>query len=132
MRVDLYNRYRRQVLGRHPELMRWTPSKPLPWKYGFWNEGHRFTQQQEAGLIKRGRDPVTAEAMTVRREADPYEEIHAQENRWLPVYEFLCPIIGKGKAGTIRVLAPNGSACDVHPNGWRTQPKARPYKFSWI
>lgn len=130
MPVDLYTRERRRVLGRHPEFMRWTPSKSLPWKYGFWNPGHRFTQQQEAGLIKLARDPVTAQAMTVRREACPYDEIFAQVGQWLPVYEFLCPIIGKGKAGTIRVLAPNGKPRDVQPDGWGHTPKPKPHNFA--
>lgn len=111
----------RRILGKRPVQIRWTPSKPLPWWFGYWGEGHRFTAQQEEALIALGRDPVTAEALDVRREInvhDPGESGMPVFGELLPIYQFACPVIGKGKGDLVRVIGPNGKPHDVHPDGW--------------
>lgn len=124
----------RVFLGRRPATIRWTPSKPIPWWAAVWQEGRRFTAEQEQALIALGRDPVTAEALEVVREIDLYADeaggvLRIGELR--PVYAFDCPVIGKGAAGKVRVIGPNGKPRDVQPDGWANKPHPKPYRGAW-
>ena len=109
-----------EVLGRQPALVKWTPSNPFAW-YGSIIEGQRFTRQQHEALISRGMDPVTAPAMTVKRQAQRTEHWFPS-NVLAPLFEMECPLIGKVKDGRIRVIAPNGAPKLVHPDGWGHRP----------
>lgn len=115
----------RQVLGRRPAVVRCAPSKPMPWWIGAWAEDRRFTQQQEAELIRLGRDPVTQEAMTVRREA-PDAEVWTPLHQWRPIYEFDAPLLGHRADGKATIIAPDGSRRHIRADGWAQKPSSRP------
>jgi hypothetical protein len=119
-----------EVIGRQPSCIRVTPSKaPSPWygaivggeKTGFNGHsiagGQRFTEQQVAQLIERGRDVLTVETMTVRRNSTD-AEIWSGINQPRPVYEFECPVIHRRADGRVRVIAPSGAEKLVEADGW--------------
>ncbi len=118
----------RRVLGRRPETVKWVPSKPLPWWISTWSEDARFTAEQELALMSLGRDPVTADAITVRRDACPYTEISAPLGQWLPIYEFEAPVIGTRADGKVTIIAPDGSRRHIRADGWAHKPSTRPYQ----
>lgn len=117
----------RQVLGHRPDVVKWTPSKGLPWWIGTWREDHRFTVEQERVLIELARDPVTASAITVSREACPRAEVGGMLRQWLPVYQFDCPVLAHRADGKITIIAPDGSRRNIRGDGWATKPSSWPY-----
>ncbi len=110
----------RNCVGRQPEVMYVTPSKPNIW-YGMVVADQRFTTQQSAKLIELGRDPVTAEAIAVKRNATDRE--FYWNNRQLPPYfEMMCPVLARRADGKIKVIAPSGGFTFVRPDGWAGAP----------
>ncbi|WP_419808359.1 hypothetical protein [Sphingomonas sp.] len=118
------------MLGRRPAMVKWTPSKPLPWWLGGWREGHDFTIEQEERLIQLGRDPVTAERMTVRREQDLYTEGAPNLNTWIPIYEFACPVLARRADDKVTIIAPDGTTKHIRADGWAAKPSSYPYRGS--
>ena len=115
------------VLGRQPEVRHIAPSKTYPW-YGFWEEGHRFSVEQERALIRSGADPVTAPSLIVKRQAR-HEEYSWPFNELPPRFEFECPVIGR-RGEKVKVIAPNGDTKLVFENGWSHRPYRQP-RDSW-
>lgn len=118
----------RQVLGRRPDLQKWTPSKGLPWWFGTWRDDRRFTAEQERELIALARDPVTAEAMTVTREACWRYEISVPLGTWIPVYQFECPVLAHRADDKVTIIAPDGSRRHIRSDGWATKPSSWPHQ----
>ena len=114
----------RPVLGRQPDVRKLTPSKPFAW-YGTWEEGHRFSRFQEAALMKRGADPLTAPAMLVKRQAKREEHVWPF-TELPPLFAMECPVIGKAADGRVRVIAPDGSLKLVFASGWSHRPFRQP------
>lgn len=121
----------RKVIGRRPEVVKWTPSKGLPWWIGTWRDDHRFTVEQERTLLELGRDPVTHEAVTVTREACIYNEVAPMLREWIPVFQFECPLIGRRSDGKLSIIAPDGSRRHIRGDAWATKPSSRPYMGAW-
>ena len=118
-----------EILGWQPARILVTPSKtPSAWygairgavKTGFGDHsitgGARFTEQQNEALISRGMDILTAEAMTVQRNAGDHEICNGTG---LPgVYQFECPVLSRRADGRVRVIAPSGAEKLVEADGW--------------
>ena len=75
-------------IGRQPSVRQVAPSIRTPWYGnivgyqdcdGIQVGGERWTTQQAAAILQRGLDPLTCEAMEVRRQA-----VNAEI--WIPVY----------------------------------------------
>ncbi len=110
----------RNCVGRQPAVMYITPSKPNIW-YGRIIDDRRFTEQQSAKLIELGRDPVTAEAIEVKRNATDRE--YYWNTRDLPPYfQMMCPVVARRADGKIKVIAPSGAATFVRSDGWAGAP----------
>lgn len=108
-----------KVVGRQPKVIYIAPSKePSPW-CGVIVAGERFTAQQIAALRARGLDPVTARAITVRRNV-PMADMWWPTFDLTPVYEFECPIVGTRADGRFNVIAPIGKTKIVEADGWIT------------
>lgn len=125
-------------IGRQPSIRRVAPSVRTPWYgdiigyrdvAGAQVGGERWTRQQVTALMQRGLDPLTCQSMKVRRQSVG-EEVCTPLNELPAVYEFECPVIGKGQRGAaaskIRVIAPDGQPSLVHPDGWAHHPRRRP------
>lgn len=111
-----------QVLGRQPRIVLVTPSKAgSPW-LGYILDGQRFTEQQQAALISRGMDVLTAKAMTVRRKVRIEDEVWPTFDPW-PIYEFECPVLNTLANGYINVISPSGKVKAVQGDGWIAKPK---------
>lgn len=92
--------------------------------------GERFTREQQAALIKLGRDIPTAPAMTVKRQAT-YQEIWRGPYDLPEVFAFECPLLGETRIdGKVRVITPNGSKAWVFPDGWSHRPYRLPAVYS--
>lgn len=109
-------------IGRQPSIRRSAPSVRTPWYgdiigyrdvAGAQVGGERWTRQQVAALIQRGLDPLTCQSMKVRRQSVG-EEVCTPLNELPAVYEFECPVIGKGQPSL------------VHADGWAHHPRRRP------
>ncbi len=125
-----------EILGRQPARILVTPSKtPSAWygairgavKTGFGDHsitgGARFTEQQNEALISRGMDILTAEAMTVQRNAGDHEICNGTG---LPgVYQFECPVLSRRVDGRVRVIAPSGAEKLVEGDGWTSPRRSR-------
>lgn len=121
----------RVVLGKRPDFVRITPSKPNPWWQGNWEGEHRFTAEQWNAVLAAGGDPKTVEAIAVRREPgvhDPEFGGVVRVHQWKPVYEFECPIVGRLEDGSLRVLGPNGKPRTVRADGWAHNPSRNVYR----
>ncbi|GAA3266050.1 hypothetical protein GCM10020258_46260 [Sphingomonas yabuuchiae] len=87
--------------------------------------GERWTTQQAAAILHRGLDPLTCEAMEVRRQA-----VNAEI--WIPVdtlpavFAFDCPIIKRMAGDKVKVIAPDGQPKIVFADGWGHRPFRRP------
>jgi hypothetical protein len=113
-----------QVLGRQPAFIRITPSgTPSPWN-GAIVDGQRFTEQQQAELIRRGMDVPTAKAMTVRRKVGIEDAVWPTFDPW-PIYEFECPVLNELVGGFVNVISPSGKVKVVQADGWIAKPKKR-------
>jgi hypothetical protein len=108
------------VLGRQPEVLHVTPSKPNAW-YGTIVEGQRFTRQQLAVLERRSIDPAAVEAISVTRNATS-REMYWPSGTVPPVFQFDCPVVHRRADGRVRVIAPNGEEKLVYADGWTTPP----------
>lgn len=121
-------------VGRQPSVRQVSPSVRTPWYgnvVGYRNVdgiqvgGERWTTQQAAAILQRGLDPLTCEAMEVRRQA-----VNAEI--WIPVgdlpavFAFDCPIIQRMASGKVKVIAPDGQPKIVFANGWGHHPIRRP------
>lgn len=106
-------------IGRQPEVRRIVPSKPNPW-YGSFQDGRRFSAEQERELLKRGRDVLTAPALLVKRQAT-HDEHYWPVGTLPPVFAFEAPIIGK-RGDKVKVIAPSGDAKLVAADGWSHRP----------
>jgi hypothetical protein len=93
------------ILGRQPETLWITPSRPNPW-YGSIVEGQRFTMQQVQALRSLGTDPETAEAVTVTRNATT-REMYWPKSSEPPCYQFECPVLAR-RRGRISIISPSG------------------------
>ena len=112
------------VCGRQPSFIKITPSKtPSPW-LGAIVDGQRFTEQQQAALISRGMDVLTAKAMTVRRRVGIEDEWWPSFDPW-PIYEFECPVLNGLANGQVNVITPSGKVKAVQADGWIAKPKRR-------
>lgn len=113
----------RTCIGRQPAVMLITPSAPYSW-YGTIRDNRRFTEQQNAKLITAGKDPLTCEAITVRRNATDRE--HYWPLGSLPPYfAFDCPVVAHMADGRVKVIAPSGENKIVLKDGWVTRPGRR-------
>ncbi|WP_454280547.1 hypothetical protein [Sphingomonas sp. Marseille-Q8236] len=125
-------------IGRQPMVRRKAPSVRTPWYGdiagyqivdGAQVGGERWTTEQQAALIERGMDLLTCPAMFVRRQSVG-EEVCPTLGDLPAVYEFECPVIGKGQRGKakskIKVIAPDGQPSLVHADGWAHFPRRRP------
>ena len=105
-----------QPVGRQPSVRQVSPSVRTPWYgnvVGYRNVdgiqvgGERWTTQQAAAILQRGLDPLTCDAMQVRRQAVPAEI-------WIPVdtlpavFAFDCPIVKRMAGDKVKVIAPDG------------------------
>ena len=121
-------------VGRQPARVQIAPSKSYPW-YGSIRGGvadaigikggDRFTVQQEAELIRQGRDVPTAEALLVKRQASA-RELYWPLGQLPPVFAFQCPVIGHRADGKVKVISPSGDVKHVLPDGWSHRPFRRP------
>ena len=120
-------------VARQPPVAYWIPSKPKdPWfgtirgatknEFG-WEGGARFTEEQEAAMIRLNIDIPTAKSMTVKRQANQ-SEIWTGCGTLPAVFAFECPLVPvKPKAnGRIRVITPAGLLAWVLPDGWAHRP----------
>ncbi len=98
------------LLGRQPNLVRITPSKPYPVWCGTIVEGDNLTAQQRLAIGTRGLNPDKLEIVTVHRQADCYNEVVCPLNTPRPEYAFDCPVLSRGADGRVKVLAPRGEA----------------------
>lgn len=104
------------ILGRQPEVLYFTPSRPNPW-YGTIVEGERFTVEQSRELTKRGLDARTVETMTVKRNCTS-REMYFPLGVPVPEYHFECPVLGRRADGWVSVITPMGATKYVAPNGY--------------
>lgn len=110
----------RICIGRQPAVMMVTPSAPYAW-YGTIRDERRFTEQQIGKLITAGKDPLTCEAIEVRRNATDRE--HYWPIGSLPPYfAFECPVVTRLADGRIKIIAPSGENKIVLRDGWVTRP----------
>jgi hypothetical protein len=107
------------ILGRQPETLWITPSKPNPW-YGSITEGDALTVQQRDYLAKRQLDraPLT---ITVKRNAT-HREAWWPRGSVPPQYHFECPVLGRNGDGSVTIVAPAGFAQTVRADGWVGEP----------
>ncbi len=121
-------------VGRQPSVRQVSPSVRTPWYgnvVGYRNVdgiqvgGERWTTQQAAAILQRGLDPLTCEAMEVRRQAVAAEI-------WIPVdtlpavFAFDCPIIKRMAGDKVKVIAAGGQPKIVFADGWGHRPFRRP------
>jgi hypothetical protein len=123
-----------KVLGRQPTIMKWTPSKGLPWYYGdirgFTEEdgaqvgGERFTVEQQLSMAVHGIAPDTRETMTIYRQA-------TDEERWWPPgtlparFAFECPIVALRRDMRLTIIAPDGRTMPAFQDGWAKRPNCK-------
>ena len=121
-------------IGRQPMVRQAAPSVRTPWygnieRYrevdGIQVGGDRWTTQQAAAILSRGLDPLTCEAMTVRRQAVG-EEVWTPVGQMPAVFAFDCPIIRCMAEGEVKVIAPDGQPKIVRGDGWGHPPRRRP------
>ena len=121
-------------IGRQPSVRQVAPSIRTPWYgnvtgyrevHGIQVDGDRWTTQQAAAILSRGLDPLTCEAMTVRRQAVG-EEVWTPVGQLPAVFAFDCPIIQQMADGQIKVIAPDGEPKIVRADGWGHPPRRRP------
>ncbi|MCC2978823.1 hypothetical protein [Sphingomonas sp. IC4-52] len=113
-----------QVVGRQPETLFITPSKPNPW-YGSIVEGDSLTAQQRTVLSTREIDQSAVEIVTVYRQATT-RELWWPSTQLPPLYAFECPVISRQSDGFVKVVAPFGDVKRVIPyldRLWATLPR---------
>lgn len=110
----------RKCLGRQPDIMKITPSSPNIW-WGTIVEDRRFTVQQEAKLITLGKNPVTCEAIEVKRNATD-REMFWGDTDLPPFYAMMCPVVSRRADGKIKVITPSGDNKLVNADGWSGRP----------
>ncbi len=115
-----------EVLGRQPETLYITPSKPNPW-YGGYHEGDKLTAQQRCTLSTREIDQSKVEIVTVYRQATDREMWWPKGYGLLPpLFAFDCPVLARMADGFVRVVTPNGEVKRVIPlygRLWATAPR---------
>lgn len=112
-----------KLMGRQPERLYFAPSKSHPW-YGTINGEDRFTVEQVRELMSLGRDPLTAEAIKVHRQATS-REMWWPTDYAPPVFEFECPVITRRKDSKVKVITPSGETAWVRADGWAGFPDKR-------
>ncbi|QBE91463.1 hypothetical protein DRN02_005075 [Sphingomonas paucimobilis] len=121
-------------IGRQPDKRAVQISGRYPWygdirgysvEGGAQVGGERWTREQVMAIMRLGLDPLTCEAMTVRRQSTP-GEWWVGLNALPVVFAFDCPIVQRMKSGRIKVIAPNGDFKFVLPDGWGHRPFRRP------
>lgn len=118
----------RQVIGRQPETIFVTPSKPNPW-HGTIVEGRDITTQQNRALVEDHGLSAAVETIEVVREAT-HREAYWPTGTLPPVYVFRCPVLRRRADGEIEVVAPNGTTKRVRADGWAHKPSTTP-KRAW-
>jgi hypothetical protein len=124
-----------KVLGRQPSIMKWTPSKGLPWYYGdirgFTEEngaqigGERFTVEQQLSMAVHGIAPDTRQTMTVYRQATD-QEWWWGSGSLPPRFAFECPIVTLRPDLRLTIIAPDGRTMPVYQDGWAKRPNCKP------
>lgn len=121
-------------IGRQPSVRQVAPSIRTPWYgnvtgyrevNGIQVDGDRWTTQQVKAILERGLDPLTCEAMTVRRQAVG-SEVWTPVDQLPAVFAFDCPVIQRMADGKVKVIAPDGQPKLVRPDGWGHPPRRRP------
>lgn len=124
-----------ELLGRQPDLVRITPSKPYPVWCGSIVEGDNLTAQQRLAIGTRGLNPDTIEIVTVYRQADCRNEVVCPTNSPRPEYAFDCPVLARFADGRVKVLTPRGEAKIVVEEAgrlWASKPTGL-YKYgTWV
>jgi hypothetical protein len=104
-----------KIIGRQPEVMLVTPSKPNLW-YGSIRGDDPLTAQQRRELAKSSVDPDQVERITVTRKATRNEAYWSRFDE-TPLFRFECPIIRRRRDGQIEVISPSGLPALVQPDG---------------
>ena len=118
----------RAVLGRQPETVYITPSKPNAW-YGTIVEGRELTAQQHHALVHVHGLSASHETMEVVRQATD-REMWWPNGTLAPVYIFRCPVLRRRADGKVDVIAPDGTTKRVRANGWTSKPGGLRRSFS--
>ena len=113
------------LLGRQPDVIRITPSKPYPTWSGSIVESDNLTVEQRMAIAQLGLNPDAIEIVTVHRQADCFSEVVCPANSPRPEFAFDCPVLSRGSDGRVKVIAPRGVAKFVTEEAgrlWATKP----------
>jgi len=104
------------IIGRQPETLYVTPSKPNPW-YGTIIDGRPLTAQQYRAMTDAGLHPTHCETITVTRNATT-REMYWPKGSAAPQYQFECPVLARGRDGSIKIISPSGLTETVSADGF--------------